>query len=84
MDFKHTFSFIYLWGNTFTQIGELIGKGNHFDGIVSVSEISHNDSLFSSLAKSLKPGGSLVIREPALSSPVPNVIHFSQYVKRAR
>jgi len=44
------------------------GKESVFDGVVSVSIAPHSDTLFSELSKTLKPGGSLYLREPALTS----------------
>jgi len=51
---------------------ELVGKDNVYDGVVSISATSHNESVFSELVKVLKPGGSLFIREPSLSAISPN------------
>jgi len=44
------------------------GKENHFDGVVSISLAPHSETLFAQLSKTLKPGGSLYLREPTLTS----------------
>lgn len=46
------------------QVAEGTINGGPFDGIISISTEKHSDKVLSEIAKVLKPGGSLIVREP--------------------
>jgi len=46
------------------QVAEGTINGGPFDGVVSISTEKHSDKILAEIAKVLKPGGSLLIKEP--------------------